>query len=101
MMPDKVRGAKCEVSGSESAVLTSEVGITKAEYWRHVDGMYKDRETGVWRDRGRKWPTHLLDCERMLVALASFLGIFSYDGAKQDSAPRSAPGGGPPGEKEK
>lgn len=61
------------------------------DYWRHLDGMYKDRETGKWCDRGRKWPTHLHDCERMQPALAAYLGIFSYDGAKHDNAMTDQP----------
>jgi hypothetical protein len=49
------------------------------EYWRHLDGRYKDRETDEWKNRGRHWPDHLLDCEKMQVALASYLGLFAYD----------------------
>lgn len=61
------------------------------EYWKHMDGMYKDRETGKWKDRGRKWPAHLHDAERMQIALASYLGIFSYDGVKSDRAMTEQP----------
>ncbi len=61
------------------------------EYWRHLNGMYKDREENKWKDRSKQWPTHLHDAERMQIALASYLGIFSYDGAKSDRAMTEQP----------
>jgi len=53
------------------------------EYFRHLDGEYRAKEynpkTGRtvyrWKQRGRRWPNHLFDCECMQVAVAIRLNI--------------------------
>lgn len=59
------------------------IGDEGEEYWRHLDGEYKDRDfnrnTGavkyVWKKRSRHWPNHLLDCEAMMIVVALKIGI--------------------------
>jgi hypothetical protein len=53
------------------------------EYWRHIDSEVKAERINMrtgrseieWVKRSHRWPNHLLDCEVMQVALASFLQL--------------------------
>ncbi len=57
------------------------------EYWRHIDGeiliTVRNKTSGItvqrWEPRHRHWPNHMRDCEKMQVAFATFLGLFSYE----------------------
>lgn len=62
--------------------VKAEVAIP--EYWKHMDSNIKtpvfNKSNGstkhVWQKRSQHWPDHLLDCEVMQIALASFFEIF-------------------------
>lgn len=59
--------------------------VATEEYWRHMDGQIKapvrNPRTGFitwqWIGRGKHWPDHLRDCEKMNVALANFFELLS------------------------
>lgn len=54
------------------------------EYNRHLRGKYFDSKTGLWEKTGsggagsRRHPDHLFDCEKNMVAFATYNGIFQY-----------------------
>jgi hypothetical protein len=66
--------------------------MNTAEYWRHLDGEYKGQKlnkltgkvTSDWIGRSSGWPNHLLDCEKIQVASASFLTFFKLDFSKTE-----------------
>jgi len=67
--PEKCAGIKWEVVE----------GIIDEEYWRHMDAkVYVPKTTAAgkveyqWTKRSHYWPDHLLDCEIMQMALATF-----------------------------
>ena len=61
--------------------------VNTDEYWRHLDGEIKTAtrhgKTGSvtyqWQKRSRHWPNHMLDCEVMQIALATFFNLFAID----------------------
>jgi hypothetical protein len=63
------------------------VQMSTDEYWKHMDAEVKEpiysKQTGrtrfEWRLRAQRWPNHLLDCEVMQVALATYYGMMSVE----------------------
>ena len=61
--------------------------VATDEYWRHLDAEVKrdvtnkrtGKTTAEWQLRAERWPNHLLDCEVMQIALASFYGMFKLE----------------------
>lgn len=71
----------------KKAGLTWEVvaEVATEEYWQHLDAEVKTavfnkitgRTTYEWRKRSSHWPNHLLDCETLQVAFATFHKLFN------------------------
>lgn len=51
------------------------------EYFRHLDGKVKGalKDGKTWHQRSHRWPDHLLDCEKMQVALALFHKLLPWN----------------------
>jgi hypothetical protein len=57
------------------------------DYWRQLDAEVKTavfsrvtgRTTHQWLPRSKHWPNHLLDCETLQVAAASFFRFFNLE----------------------
>ena len=79
---DRLRKGK----SSDKWSVSDEVGKDE-EYWRHMDGEYKDsvhnkrtgRVTWGWVKRGPHWPNHWFDCEVMQIAGANFFKWLSVE----------------------
>lgn len=78
---ESLRGGK---GGFTWAVSES---VATEDYWRHMDAEIKTavhnkktgRTTWQWAKRSARWPNHLLDCEVMQVAAATFYGVFTIN----------------------
>lgn len=71
--PDKAAGIRWELNETADD-----------EYFRHLDGKVKgDLKQGrTWHERSHRWPDHLLDCEKMQVALAMFHRLLPWGPTK-------------------
>lgn len=78
---ESLRGKKTGFKWSVSEDVSSD------DYWRHLDSEVKtavlNKRTGrvahEWRKRSEHWPNHLMDCETLQIAFASFHKFFPLE----------------------